>query len=298
MLSHDTIHSALGTTGFILGAMAVLALVEVALPLHRRGACHRAHLAPNLALTALTLATSVALNGAVLLALEWAQANRIGVLNALRAPAWAAIAVAVAFLDFSFYACHVALHRLPVFWQVHRVHHCDPTVDVTTTIRQHPAEAVIRYAFSAAFGLAIGASPGAFAVYRTWSAINGLLDHANIRVPRRLDALLALAVVTPNMHKVHHSRAVHETDTNFGNLFSGFDRAFSTFTPSQRGLRIDYGLHGYDDRELQTTWGLLALPFRRGPAEQALLPRDAVGRSGRCALERASRAERSEPASI
>jgi sterol desaturase/sphingolipid hydroxylase (fatty acid hydroxylase superfamily) len=154
------------------------------------------------------------------------------------------------------------MHKVPSLWNYHLVHHSDPVVDVTTTIRQHPGEGVIRYAFMGAFAIALGASPEAFAVYRTWSAINGLLEHANVRVPVWLDRIIALVSTWPHMHKIHHSRVREETDTNYGNLFSFWDRIFSTFTPSSRGADIQYGLNGFDDPSMQTLEGLLRLPLR------------------------------------
>lgn len=246
----------------ILAAMAVVALVETAIPLHARGRWSRAHLRPNLALTFITFATNACLNAALVMMLMWLQTARLGGLHALALPPLAMVAVVVLVLDFSFYVAHVAMHRIPTFWRYHRVHHADPAVDVTTTIRQHPGESVIRYAFMGAFAFALGASPSAFAVYRVWSALNGLLEHANIRVPHRLDRALSLVTTWPSMHKVHHSRAANETNTNYGNIFSLWDRMFFTFTPTTRGTNIVYGLDGFDDPATQTTAGLLALPFR------------------------------------
>jgi sterol desaturase/sphingolipid hydroxylase (fatty acid hydroxylase superfamily) len=254
--------SSLPTIGLILAAMAVVALVETALPLHARGRWNRVHLRPNLALTFITFATNAIFNAAVLLTLAAPPLHGFGLLHLFAVPAPIAIAVAVLVLDVSFYVLHVAMHGVPILWRFHRVHHSDPAVDVTTTVRQHPGESVVRYAVIAAAAIALGASPGAFAVYRAWSALNGLLEHANIRVPRRLDSFLSLVVVTPNMHKVHHSRTATETETNFGNIFALFDRLFSTFTPSERGLHVVYGLDGVDAPATQTTAGLLALPFR------------------------------------
>jgi sterol desaturase/sphingolipid hydroxylase (fatty acid hydroxylase superfamily) len=165
-------------------------------------------------------------------------------------------------LDFSFYAAHVSWHKIPALWRFHAVHHSDPAVDVTTTVRQHPVEGLLRYAALAAMAIAIGPSPVAFAVYRAASALNALLEHANLRAPRRLDSLLSLVTTWPHLHKVHHSRNPEQTDTNYGNLFSFWDRLFGTFTPSHLGRQIAYGLDGTDDPALQTTAGLLALPFR------------------------------------
>lgn len=246
----------------ILGAMAVASLVETVVPLCPRGRSSRGHLVPNLALTAITLATNAVFNAGLLLALLWSETNGVGMLNRLALPHVVSVAVVVVALDFATYLAHVGMHMNPALWRIHAVHHSDPMVDVTTTIRQHPGEGVVRYAAMGAAAIMLGASPAAFAVYRLWSALNGLPEHANVHMPRRLDALLSLLVVTPNMHKVHHSRVVAETNSNYGNLLSLFDRAFSTFTPSPRGLAVVYGLDGYDEPGTQSAAGLLALPFR------------------------------------
>lgn len=265
MSPSDPVQSSLATVGTIIAAMAIVAIVEVMIPLRRRGRWNKAHLGPNLSLTAITFATNAVFNAALVAALFWMQADRLGILPLLALPPLAAAAISLLVLDLSFYVAHVAMHNSATLWRFHRVHHTDPAVDVTTTIRQHPGEGVIRYVFMAAFAIALGAPPSAFAVYRIWSVLNGLLEHANIRVPRCLDGALALVITSPNMHKVHHSRVPSETDTNYGNIFSVFDRLFRTFTPTERGERIAYGLEGFDAPSSQTTAGLLASPFRAAP---------------------------------
>lgn len=268
----------------ILASMAVVAAIETAIPLHARGRWHRAHLGPNLALTFLTFATNSVLNAALVMALMWLDANGFGLLRTLPLPPLAVGALGVVLLDFSFYVAHVAMHKIPWFWRFHCVHHSDPAVDVTTTIRQHPGESLIRYAFLGVFAIALGVGPVAFGVYRVWSALNGLLEHANLRVPRRLDHLLSLVTTWPNMHKVHHSRAAQETDTNYSNIFSLWDRLFLTFTPSVRGEAIDYGLEGFDGPAAQTTAGLLAMPFRVEGASPVVTPITGPGPRAREAL--------------
>jgi sterol desaturase/sphingolipid hydroxylase (fatty acid hydroxylase superfamily) len=248
--------------GAILATMAGVAALESAIPLHARGRWSRAHLVPNLALTFLTIATNAFLNAALLAGVLWLDASGGGLLRAFALPPLVAGAIAVVVLDFSFYVAHVAMHELPGFWRFHCVHHSDPAVDVTTTIRQHPGESLIRYAFLGAFALALGPSPGALAVYRVASALNGLLEHANLRLPLRLDRALSLVTTWPYLHKIHHSRVAAQTDTNYGNLFSIFDRLFATYTPSAQGVNVDYGLAGFDEPATQTTVGLLAVPFR------------------------------------
>ena len=120
----------------------------------------------------------------------------------------------------------------------------------------------------AVFAGALGVGLQAFTVYRTWSALNGLFEHANFRVPRWLDNTLSLVTTWPNMHKVHHSREAHETDTNYGNIFSWFDRLFSTYTPSWRGTTVQCGLEGTDHPSAQTTSALLAMPFRSASTQR------------------------------
>jgi len=263
--------SSIGTVGVIIAAMAVVALVETVIPLQARGRWNKAHLGPNLTLTFITFATNALLNTALLGTLVWLQARGLGLLQLWTLPPLIGGAIVVLVLDFSFYVAHVAMHRIPAFWRVHRVHHSDPAVDVTTTIRQHPGESMLRYAFLAAFACTLGASPGGFAVYRLWSALNGLLEHANIRVPVWLDGMLSLVTTWPNMHKVHHSRRAEETDTNYGNILSCFDRLFRTFTPSRRGVHIVYGLDGFDSPHTQTTGGLLSVPFRDAEASSGIV---------------------------
>jgi sterol desaturase/sphingolipid hydroxylase (fatty acid hydroxylase superfamily) len=262
-----TMLASLPTVGLILAAMAVVALLETLLPLHARGRWGRAHLAPNLALTFLTFASNIVLNALLIVALVWAQSARVGLFNLLAAPAAVGVIAAVLWLDFSFYVAHRAMHISPMLWRFHSVHHADPFVDVTTTIRQHPGESLIRYGFLAVFAITLGVSPAGFAVYRMASVLIGLMEHSNTRLPAWLDRALVLLISTPNMHKVHHSRDAAQSETNFSNVTSIWDRLFGTFTSSARGTDIAYGLEGHDDPAGQSTLGLLAMPFRRSAAD-------------------------------
>lgn len=250
------------TIAVLLALMAVISAIEVLIPLSGRNRWNRAHLVPNLVLTTTTFVMSMFFGAAIILALVQLQGASFGLLNWFAGDGFWGIVAAVLVLDLSTYACHVALHKVPAWWRYHRVHHSDPAVDVTTALRQHPGESVIRYVFLAATAVALGASPVAFAVYRTLSALSALLEHANVRVPLWLDDVLSLVTTWPTFHKVHHSRAPHETDSNYGNIFSFWDRLFSTLTPAARGRDVCYGLDGLDDARNQTVGGLLTLPFR------------------------------------
>ena len=250
------------TMGAILVVMALLAAIETVIPLRTRGTGNAAHLGPNLVLTLVTFATNAVFNTALVLVLQRQEDAGVGLLHVFAPPPILATTVVVLALDFAYYLAHVAMHASPALWRFHRVHHSDPAVDVTTTIRQHPGEGIVRYAVLAAAASVLGAGPAAFAVYRAWSVLHGLVEHANVRIPARLDAFASWVVTTPNMHKVHHSRRREETNSNYGNIFSLFDRWFATFTPTARGTSIAYGLDGLDDPRVQTTLGLLLLPLR------------------------------------
>ena len=252
------------TISAIFAAMLFLSIVETVIPLRKRGAWNGRHLIPNLALAALTIAFSAALNIGMLLGLVWLEARGWGLLNLIMLPAAVEIVIVVAALDLAWYATHVSMHKSTLLWRFHAVHHSDPAVDVTTTIRQHPGETVIRYLYLAAFGFAVGASPLAFAIYRAWSALHGLFEHANIRLPQWLDTAITFVFSSPNMHKVHHSRDQRHADRNYTNIFSIWDRLFGTFTPARLGRDVDYGLEGFDAAHHQTTSGLLLLPLRVG----------------------------------
>jgi sterol desaturase/sphingolipid hydroxylase (fatty acid hydroxylase superfamily) len=271
--------STLDSVAFILAAMVLVAGLETLIPLRARGRWNRAHLAPNLALTFVTFAGNALLSAALAAGLAWLEHQGIGLLSLAPLGPSAQLVVVVLGLDLSFYLAHVAMHKVPLFWRFHRVHHSDPAVDVTTTIRQHPGEGLIRYAFLAVFASALGASPGAFAAYRLAVALSGLLEHADIRLPSQLDTALSLVFTWPNLHKVHHSRAPRFTDTNYGNLVSWWDRLFGTFTAARHGVDVRYGLDGLDDSATQTLRGLLALPFRRKEADGVLPRQPARARS-------------------
>jgi sterol desaturase/sphingolipid hydroxylase (fatty acid hydroxylase superfamily) len=253
--------------------MAVIAVIEIAIPLHARGQWNRRHLRSNLALTLITFATNIVGNAPLVATLTWLEASGRGLLSLASLPALPTAVIGIALLDLGTYLAHVTMHRVPFLWRFHSVHHSDPALDVTTTVRQHPGETLVRYGFTGLFAIGVGVSPLTLAIYRALSALNALFEHANIRLPLRLDNLLARVVVSPNMHKVHHSRTDTLTNTNYGNILSLFDRLFATFTPAERGLDIVYGLDGLDDAATQTTLGLLALPFRaQDRAPQGITP--------------------------
>ena len=202
---------------------------------------------PNIALTVLVVVINVALS-AVVAALA---GTRGGIVNAI---------IGIAALGLAAYAAHVALHKSAFAWRFHRVHHSEDEVDVTTAFRQHPGETLWRVAWQLPPIVLLGIPFGVVVVYLTLSTLNAQLEHANLRVPERVDRVVRWLFVTPNMHKVHHSRAQHETDSNYANIFSLWDRLFGTYTGSTDLESLRYGLDGFDEPE--SFRRLLTLPFR------------------------------------
>lgn len=189
----------------------------------------------------------------------------IGLFNRIQAPGWLAGIIAFVALDLAIYAQHVAFHRVPLLWRIHRVHHADRDVDVTTGLRFHPLEIMLSMLWKAAVIALIGAP--ALAVFVFEAALNGssVFNHANARLPLGLDRVLRLFVVTPDMHRVHHSVIRGETDSNYGFNLSLWDRMFSTYVPqpAEGHERMRTGLEAYgDERPSRLGWSLL-LPFLR-----------------------------------
>ena len=196
----------------------------------------------------------------------WASTRGYGLFNVLAVPAWVAGIAAFVALDFSVWLEHVASHRAPLLWRIHRVHHSDTGFDVTTALRFHPLEIILSMIWKAGIVVALGAP--AWSVLMFEIVLNGsaMFSHANLRLPQRLDAMLRLFIVTPDMHRVHHSADRRETDTNYGFNFSFWDRLFSTYTPQPRqghdGMPI--GLEQYRKPATAKLLWTLVLPFWRG----------------------------------
>jgi sterol desaturase/sphingolipid hydroxylase (fatty acid hydroxylase superfamily) len=236
----------------VLGAMGALAMLETVAPF-RAAARGARRLRVNLGLTVVTLALNLVLVPAGALLVEWLRARGWGLWPARATPpsagasppttaALATGALAIAALDLSTWLAHRLMHAVPALWRFHRVHHADAAVDVTTTLRQHPVEGLVRQAFIVAAACALGVPAALLGLYRLSSVLVALLEHANLRLPRPLERALALVITTPDLHKMHHSRDPRETDSNYGNIFSLYDRAFRTFTPAGRVADVELGL--------------------------------------------------------
>lgn len=252
--------------GVFVGLLAVMALWEVLAPQRRAGLPRLLRWSNNLALVALDTAVLrlvfpvLAVGVAV-----WAQAAGWGLFNVLGLPGWIAVLVSLVLLDLAIWAQHLVFHKVPWLWRLHRMHHTDPDFDVTTALRFHPVEIFLSMLVKMAVVLALGAPPEAVLLFEV--TLNGMaiFNHANVRLPRGLDAGLRLAVVTPDMHRVHHSDIRAEIDSNYGFNLSLWDRLFGTYVaaPAKGQVGMTIGLDRFRNGRDQWLDRLLVQPLRR-----------------------------------
>ncbi len=194
---------------------------------------------------------------------EWASARHFGLLNWTPAPWWARLAAAFLLFDAWMYWWHRLNHRIPFLWRFHRTHHSDPRMDVTTANRFHLGEiffsSLLRVPVIALLGLHLWE----LAVYEAAMFTVVQMHHANIAFPAWLDRGLRAVIVTPFMHKVHHSRWQTETDSNYSSLFSFWDRLFGSFRLRENPATLEFGLEEFDSRENHTLIGLLTTPLKQ-----------------------------------
>ena len=216
---------------------------------------------PNIALAVILIVTNLALSFAIAAVAAFTAQYELGILFLVRMPLWLGTLAGIAALDLFTYIAHVLLHKSGIGWRFHRIHHSDNQVNVTTAFRQHPGETFWRILWQILAIVSFGIPLWMLAIYLFISTLNAQLEHANIRVFEPVDRVLRLLFVTPNMHKVHHSRKQFQTDTNFSNILSVWDRMFGTYTARVDFDQLSYGLDGFDHEEKQTWRALLKIPF-------------------------------------
>lgn len=192
-----------------------------------------------------------------------------GLLTLAGLPGWAAVATGVVLLDLAIYLQHVLFHAVPALWRLHRMHHADLDIDVTTGARFHPVEILLSLAIKFAVIAALGVPPVAVVVFEILLNATSMFNHSNVRIPSSLDRILRILVVTPDMHRVHHSIERDETDSNFGFNLSVWDRLFRTYRAQPRAGHEAMTIGVAEFRttaECSSLFGMLAIPFRRGSA--------------------------------
>ncbi len=214
-----------------------------------------------------------------------ASRNGWGLLNSLQVPFFPAVIIGILFLDMVIYLQHLMFHAVPAFWRLHMVHHADLDFDVTTALRFHPIEIILSMGIKMAVVAALG--PPVLAVLVFEIILNGtaMFNHGNIRLPGEFDRILRLLVVTPDMHRVHHSVIIRETNSNFGFNFPWWDRMFGTYRdqPVAGHEDMTIGLSQFRQPEALTLPKLLLLPFTGNPGYYSL---NSIGRDPEVILKK------------
>jgi sterol desaturase/sphingolipid hydroxylase (fatty acid hydroxylase superfamily) len=214
---------------FFVGVLVVMALWEAIAP-RRQDVTRIVRWTSNLGIVVVnTVVLRLVFPTAAVGFAAVAETNGWGFFNVIEAPNWVAFVVALVVLDIAIYIQHVMFHAVPVLWRLHRMHHADLGFDVTTGLRFHPVEIVLSMVFKIAVLAVLGAPVAAVLVFEIVLNATAMFNHGNVRLPRGLDALLRLVVVTPDMHRVHHSIVPEETNSNFGFNMPWWDRLFGTY---------------------------------------------------------------------
>lgn len=192
-----------------------------------------------------------------------AQERQWGFLNNIEFPFWLAVILSVAVLDFIIYLQHVIFHQVPVFWRLHRMHHTDLNIDVTTGARFHPIEIILSMVIKLSVVFALGLPPVAVVIFEVLLNVMAMFNHGNIYIPSKIDRVLRCVVVTPDMHRIHHSVIPKETNSNYGFNISWWDRLLGTYRqqPQNGHKGMDIGLKIFQDSKFLNIHWLLIQPF-------------------------------------
>lgn len=260
--------SSLHRSIILVGGITLFWSIESIIPLFNFNYKKFKHALPNFFFTLTTIIVNFSLAFILLLVSDWVTENNFGLLNYGQfLPLSLYIIFGVLFLDLiGAYLPHYVQHKVKFLWKIHLVHHSDHKVDTTTANRHHPFESVVRYLFTLLGVAILGANMGLVFLYQSLSVVLSQFNHANINISPKIDKFLSLFIVTPNMHKVHHHYVMPYTDSNYGNIFSFWDRLFGTFK-SLNPSKIIYGVDTFfDEKENESIKSLLLRPFEESRA--------------------------------
>jgi sterol desaturase/sphingolipid hydroxylase (fatty acid hydroxylase superfamily) len=234
----------------LAGGLTLFWILEGAVPLFKFKYNKWKHAFPNLFFTLTTVVINFALATFLLKTAEWTQVNGFGIINWLpEMPLWLYVTIGILLMDFiGAYLAHYVEHKVGVLWMVHLVHHTDHKVDTTTANRHHPLESLIRYTFTLAGVFIIGAPMGIVMLYQSMSLVATQFSHANIKLPKSVDKAISYILISPDMHKIHHHYVLPYTDSNYGNIFSIWDRLLGTYMYMERENLV-YGVDVFPDEE-------------------------------------------------
>jgi sterol desaturase/sphingolipid hydroxylase (fatty acid hydroxylase superfamily) len=250
---------------FLVGGLLIFWIIEGAIPLlpmkYKRNKLR--HAAVNFGFTCIHLVIHTLLAILIVKLSDWCREADFGLIHWFGTGIAGAIIISVLALDFSSWLVHLVMHKVPVLWRFHLVHHSDNNVDVTTGLRHHPGDSLLRGVFFLLLIFVSGAPMYGVMIYQTLVVIATAFTHANISLPKKLDKVLSYVLVSPNMHKVHHHWKQPYTDSNYGAVFSFWDRLLGTFMKMDP-KEIRYGLDRYYPNEKDEDFmSLMKRPFQK-----------------------------------
>ncbi len=251
-------------SAILIGGIMFFWLIEDGWPLFRFSYNKWRHAGINVFFTLTTIIVNFMLAFVLVATSEWAVINKFGILQWVQLPLWVQAIGGLLLLDFvGAWLAHFVQHKTKWMWRFHIIHHSDQHVDTTTANRHHPGESVIRFVFTTFAILIAGAPMWLVFLYQSSSVVLSQFNHANIVLPGRLDTFLRILIVTPNMHHVHHHYVQPYTDSNYGNIFSVWDRIFGTMqTIDQKSIIYGIDTHLKPEENSRIN-NLLLIPFQR-----------------------------------
>lgn len=249
----------------LVAGITIFWLIENAFPLFNFNYKKWQHASINIFLTFTTIVVNFCLAFILLKSADWTIANHFGILQWLpQMSLWPYALVGLLLLDLiGAYLVHLVEHKTKLLWRFHLIHHTDTWIDTTSANRHHPGESVIRFVFTTLGVLIVGSPMWMVFLYQTLSVVATQFNHANISLPKKLDTILSYFIVSPDMHKVHHHHVLPYTDSNYGNIFSVWDRLFGTFMALPKE-EIVYGIDTHrNPKEHNQLKNLLKIPFQK-----------------------------------
>ena len=252
-------------TSVLLGGIVFFWVLEGIIPLYSFKYKKTRHAVTNLFFTLSTAVIGFGLAFVLLESTIFVTQNKIGIIHIIELPLYIQVIISLLLLDLvGAYLIHFIEHKVPWMWKFHIVHHSDMNVDVTTGLRHHPGETLFRISFTILGVYISGASIGMVMLYQSLSVLFAHITHANIDIPKKLDKIISFLFVTPNMHKIHHHYKQPLTDSNYGNIFSIWDRIFNTYTNIKDQKSIVYGVDTYmDKKKIKSLKNLFLIPFKK-----------------------------------
>lgn len=249
-------------TLLLVSGLTIFWMIESAVPLFSFKYNKWKHAGINIFFTVTTAVINFAMAFILVKSSDWVVANEVGLVQWISMPLWLEIIVGLMLLDLiGAYTVHYVEHRVKWMWRFHLIHHTDQQVDTTTANRHHPGESVFRFVFTTIAVVIVGAPMWMVFLYQSLSVVLSQFNHSNVKMPEWLDRALVWVICTPNMHRVHHHYRLPYTDTNFGNIFSFWDRIFGTYTEAPNE-KLKYGVDTFMAPEEANHVGtLLKIPF-------------------------------------